>query len=196
MEPDFPSIPFPKSYWVAPGRLLAGEYPGALEPDQAEPRIAALFACGIRHIVNLMEAEEVNSQGLAFAPYIGRMRQIAAEHGEQIGWTRFAIPDGSIPAPALMRQILDTIDEAAASGRPVYVHCWGGKGRTGTVVGCYLIRHKLATSDTALGEITRLRQNIRPFQESPETEEQRAFVRAWREDGSRAASGQVLTRFG
>ena len=34
---------------------------------------------------------------------------------------------------------------------PVYVHCWGGIGRTGTVVGCWLVRHGM-TGDEALAE--------------------------------------------
>ncbi|MFZ5949388.1 MAG: fused DSP-PTPase phosphatase/NAD kinase-like protein [Candidatus Rifleibacteriota bacterium] len=28
-----------------------------------------------------------------------------------------------------------------AAGKPVYVHCWGGLGRTGVVVGCWSRRH-------------------------------------------------------
>ena len=38
----------------------------------------------------------------------------------------------------------------AAGG--VYVHCWGGIGRTGTTVGCWFVRHG-RTGDQALAEI-------------------------------------------
>ncbi|MBA3406233.1 MAG: dual specificity protein phosphatase family protein [Gemmatimonadaceae bacterium] len=38
------------------------------------------------------------------------------------------------------------------SGHSIYVHCWGGVGRTGTVVGCYIVRHG-RTGDDALGEV-------------------------------------------
>jgi protein-tyrosine phosphatase len=79
----------------------------------------------------------------------------------------------------MMKQILDEIDAQLAAGRPVYVHCWGGKGRTGTVIGCYLIRHHLATRDTVFDRIAWLRRDIRPYQISPETEEQYEFVRSW-----------------
>lgn len=173
-------LPFPQSYWVVPGKLLAGEYPGDLQAHLANQRISALFDCGIRHVINLMEAGEVNSQGLPFTPYIEQMRSYAAERGEQVGWARYAIRDGGIPTREMMRQILEAIDEAIAAGRPVYVHCWGGKGRTGTVVGCYLIHQRIVSPKTALETITRLRENVRPFEISPETEEQRAFVRSWK----------------
>ena len=34
-----------------------------------------------------------------------------------------------------MNRILNEIDSSLSADRPVYVHCWGGKGRTGAVVG-------------------------------------------------------------
>ena len=46
-----------------------------------------------------------------------------------------------------MSRILDDVDAALADGRTVYVHCWGGIGRTGTVVGCWLMRHGLDEGD-------------------------------------------------
>jgi hypothetical protein len=179
-------LPFPQSYWVVPGKLMAGQYPGWPQPDEAGRRITALCACGVRHVINLMEANEVNDQGQPFVPYIEQLRACAAaaESDGQVGWSRYPIRDGSIPTRAVMHQILDEIDLAIDQGRTVYVHCWGGKGRTGTLVGCYLIRHHLATPQTVLEAITRLRAAIQPFQPSPETEEQRAFVCSWKEPSS------------
>ena len=46
-----------------------------------------------------------------------------------------------------MTRILDDVDAALADGGAVYVHCWGGIGRTGTVVGCWLVRHGLDDGD-------------------------------------------------
>ena len=35
--------PFPRSYWVMPGRLLVGYYPGAPDPVEAAGKLQALF---------------------------------------------------------------------------------------------------------------------------------------------------------
>ena len=89
------------------------------------------------------------------------------------------IPDLSTPQPAEVTRILDTIDAAIAAGRRVYVHCWGGIGRTGTIVGCYLVRHGL-TGDQALAEIARRRQGTPDDDRvAPETHDQRERVRNW-----------------
>jgi protein-tyrosine phosphatase len=45
-------------------------------------------------------------------------------------------PESSAYVAELMTTILDAIDESMTAGKPVYVHCWGGMGRTGTVIGC------------------------------------------------------------
>ena len=64
-----PSLPFPRSYWVIPGKFLAGAYPGSADPEEAKEKIKALISCGIRSVINLMEKDEVDSSGDLFSPY-------------------------------------------------------------------------------------------------------------------------------
>ena len=72
------------------------------------------------------------------------------------------------------------IDEALEAGTPVYVHCLGGLGRTGTVVGCWLVRHGDDDGD-AVGRIAELRSRCRTASSpSPETVEQRRVIEGWR----------------
>jgi protein-tyrosine phosphatase len=82
-----------------------------------------------------------------------------------------------------MTALLDAIDDALEAGRNIYVHCWGGIGRTGTTVGCYLVRRGWA-NDAALaqvGEWFRTMPKHVFFPSSPETDVQIHFVRNWRE---------------
>jgi protein-tyrosine phosphatase len=82
-----------------------------------------------------------------------------------------------------MRDVLDTIDQAVNSRKAVYVHCWGDVGRTGTVIGCWLLRHRLAEPSNVLDVLRQLRQpdRQRGHRMSPETPVQQRFVQAWRE---------------
>ncbi len=80
-----------------------------------------------------------------------------------------------------MGEILDEIDSILAAGKTVFVHCWGGRGRTGTVVGCYLIRHGIAKEGETLAMLAELTQHQRTaFGHVPETADQRRFVTAWK----------------
>jgi protein-tyrosine phosphatase len=57
-------------------------------------------------------------------------------------------------------EIVDRIRGEIDSGRVVYVHCWGGKGRTSTVVGCLLIDDGL-DYDAAIARVAELRAGTR-----------------------------------
>lgn len=171
------------SYWVVPSRLLAGAYPGSPKPELHEAQVHTLVDAGIRSFVNLMEADEKDSHGKPFVPYHG----VAAKRSPNAAMQRYAIRDLSIPTHATMIEILDAIDTSLANDIPVYVHCWGGVGRTGTVIGCWLLRHGLAKPSDVFQLIQELRkQDIdRGNRESPENDKQRDFVRQWLANGTR-----------
>ena len=106
------------------------------------------------------------------------LRQLAEEKQIDVAYNRFSIKDHDVPATTLMRDVLRTIREIAA-GRPVYFHCWGGVGRTGTVAGCWLIEDGYSC-DATLSRIEELRQGtLDYYTTSPETDVQVAFVRNW-----------------
>ena len=117
-------------------------------------------------------------------PYEGIAKEEARRLGLTVEYERHPIRDGSVPrCPQQMAGILDAIDAAMQDGKTVYVHCWGGVGRTGVVVGCWLVRHG-RTGDAALGQIAEWWQGVEKVYRSPispETSEQREYVRDWTE---------------
>jgi hypothetical protein len=180
--PDIMSaLPFPRSYRVEHGRFLAGFLPGDAEPAQARVKLAALADCGVTSVINLMEEDEKDHSVQPFVDYRPALQEVAAQRGVKIEWMRRAIPDLGVPAVSEMAETLDLLDAARHDGC-VYVHCWGGRGRTGTVVGCWLARHGIAAGDGVLQRLAELTAHNRPsFRTIPETPAQRDFVRQWKE---------------
>ena len=94
-----------------------------------------LLDAGIDHFIDLTEPGEL-------LPYFEIAEEEALRLGHTVEWERHPVVDASIPrSPDQMAKILDAIDDALGNNKTVYVHCWGGVGRTGTVVGCWLVRH-------------------------------------------------------
>ncbi|MDF1554427.1 MAG: hypothetical protein P1P84_15255 [Deferrisomatales bacterium] len=178
------------AYWVVRGRLMAGEYPGSPRSAETRDRLASLLKAGVRAFIDLTEVGDVPRRGL-LRPYEEDLRALAAESAAEVSYTRFPIRDFDVPTRGLMISILDGIDAALGRGIPTYVHCLAGRGRTGTVVGCYLVRHAerlLGTTETdqaghlALARITELRaaQNVPFAEDSPQAPAQRDLVLGWR----------------
>jgi hypothetical protein len=121
--------PLANSYWVVPGKLLAGEHPaGRVELPNGGSRVRALelVAAGISCFVDLTEEGECVDYQRMLPPSVTYLRR--------------SIRDQQVPRRvAHMRRIQDEIASALAAGHKVYVHCRAGIGRTGTVAGCFLV---------------------------------------------------------
>ena len=168
------SLPIdPDCYWVEPGRLMAGEYPGDWTERSARRKLRALLDAGVRTFVDLTEQGELDS-------YEEWLAKEATAAGVEVAYHREAIRDLDVPTLDGMRVILDRIESAITAEAPVYVHCWGGIGRTGTVVCCWLVERGLS-GEQALVEIAQLRDGIKKRRiTSPEMRGQQQFVKAWR----------------
>lgn len=182
------SLPFPNSYVVPGARIIAGEYPGAKNLNDARAKVRALFDAGVTTVIDLTRAGEL-------AAYAALLSEEASARGVAVRHVRMPIRDVDVCAPEQMRATLDEIDRCLAAGETVYVHCWGGVGRTGTVVGCWLVRHGRIGTE-ALEEVQRLFETMsaakveRHPEGSPQTREQRRMVAEWGAvDGAARDSG-------
>ena len=186
MSDDPSSTPFPGTYWVVPGTLLAGAYPAGRDPESTKKRLTALVDAGIHSVINLMSEEETfePNAGEIFQPYEDTLEEIGDARGIVIEIERYAIEDANTLTEQAMELVLDAID-AEIDGRnsPTLVHCSNGDARTGVVVGCYLARHGIATGKAALERIKELRAVDPVFarRKSPETMTEEKFVLRWRE---------------
>jgi protein-tyrosine phosphatase len=144
---------------IEPGRLIAGRHPGAWSPDDAPDAVATLLADGVTLFLDLTNDGELARYSHLVTP--------PARH------RRAPIRDLSVPSRTELEGILDDIDAEIAAGGVVFVHCWAGCGRTGVVVGCWLVRHG-ATPQEALTRIGEARGLG-----CPQTLEQRLLVLSW-----------------
>jgi protein-tyrosine phosphatase len=159
-------LPIRSSYWAAEG-LIAGEYPGSLDAIAAERRLRAFADHDVTVFVDLTHpADGLEPYDRLLAPTARRIPHPIVDLGTT-----------TIPH---MSRILDDVDAALADGCNVYVHCWGGIGRTGTVVGCWLMRHGLDDGDP-IRRIATLRRDVEDaWMPSPQTTAQRAMVTEWK----------------
>ena len=144
---------------IEPGRVVAGRHPCALDARDAPAGVQDLLDNGVTLFVDLTQEGELD-------PY-ARFVLPPARH------VRMPIRDFSVPTPAELASTLDSIDAELALGGLVYVHCWAGCGRTGVVVGCWLVRHGMAPQ-AALARIAETRGLG-----CPQTLEQRLMILDW-----------------
>ncbi len=129
--------------------LIDDEVAGHGEPRSPED-LAWLYEKGIRALVRMSENPRVTPQDI-----------------ESAGLTDLhePVPDFEPPSQEQLRRMAAFVMESAWTGKPVGVSCGAGKGRTGTVLACYLAERNL----TAKGHILQVRRR-RPG--TVETEEQ------------------------
>jgi protein-tyrosine phosphatase len=145
--------------WIEQGKVLAGRHPCAWSPEDAEAELRDVLVHGVTLILDLTQEGELT-------PY-------SAHVPEGVRHVRVPVRDFTVPTREQIVTALDTIDEELARDGVVYVHCWAGCGRTGVVVGCWLVRHG-TPAQQALNRIAETRGLG-----CPQTLEQRFAVLDW-----------------
>ena len=166
--------PILESYWVIPAHFLAGEHPAQADEELTRKRIDALLAAGFDMFIDLTTPNET-------LPYRTTLLEEAKIYGVEAVHHRFPIGDFGLPTPEQMNSILEAIDEGLQAERKIYLHCLGGIGRTGTTVGCYLVRQG-KTGAEALSQLSAWWRSVpksRYYPRSPETAAQADFVLRW-----------------
>ncbi|KAH7884183.1 protein-tyrosine phosphatase-like protein [Phlebopus sp. FC_14] len=178
LQTTFPR-PIPNSYWATP-LLLACEYPWSPYEPSSHQKLSKLLSAGVRTFIDLTESGELS-------PYSPHLPSLVRAHGNglrmsEIEYHQFPIPDRSLPeSREFVCRILDVLRDNERRGRVSAVHCRGGIGRTGMVVGCWLVQSETAGSgEEALGMVDALWKTVekcKRYPHSPETGPQFEFVK-------------------
>lgn len=167
-------LPIANAYWVIPNQLLAGEYPAFVGTPEATKRLNAFLDAGITLFLNLTVAGEYDAPD-----YEPLLQELAEQRSQKVYHVRHPIRDMHAPSIDLMHDIQHTLKLAFEQGEVVYVHCFGGIGRTGTVIGCFLAEQG-SSGKAAIAKLARMRRAIPSAnRKSPETRSQRAMVEKW-----------------
>ncbi|MBQ8628637.1 MAG: ADP-ribosylglycohydrolase family protein [Prevotella sp.] len=163
----FINRPLHQSYEVwGNGIIYAGEYPGDKNGEIAKQKIERMYHFGIRHFIDLTEEGELR-------PYNHLLPC-------ETTYTRFPITDCGAPKSIeSVQRLLLRIEELKKMDGYVYVHCWGGVGRTGTIIACYLAQNWDEPDLNKTLEVLRRNFSKMPksaYRETPETKEQIDFI--------------------
>jgi len=162
--------PLDDSYWVIEGRFLAGEYPGTPFESSTSTKLKKFIDIGVTSFIDLTEDRELN-------PYSHLLPSITVPTRRPPHHFRYPIRDLGIPTYTELHTILSHINQLLSQGEVLYLHCWGGIGRTGTVIGSYMVSEMNLTGKEALESIATLRKGTPDgWRQSPETLEQRQMV--------------------
>jgi ADP-ribosylglycohydrolase len=169
-------------YQVAP-LIWAGAYVGLPDHEDTPHHIAWLSQIGIRHIINLTSHDD------QLPPYTN----LLATYAPHIRHEQYPIIDGSVPSEVQMVAILQSIDASISRGEGVYIHCWGGFGRTGMVVACWYKRQEQHGA-AALKRLQQARHAIPSSRPSPDYSVQVGFVMRWQEPDAASATNWLQWR--
>ena len=77
---DWPKPPLRNTYWVVPGRVLAGEYPGGSSLTETTNRLQKLLAAGVTLFVDLTGEGELPKYQSLFEYAQGDRNIVHARH--------------------------------------------------------------------------------------------------------------------
>jgi len=104
---------------------------------------------------------------------LNKPRAIAEYPGEGLEWVHIPIQDETPPSLEQIKTYVALIDKASAEKTCVATHCAWGRGRTGTMLACYLAKNGNLSLDKAIEEIRRLRPG------SVDTDKQRQAIKEY-----------------
>lgn len=169
--------------WLVPGRVMLGRYPGSGRGQRVDAVVDALRTAGVTTFVCLQSELPPQDSGAANPPGFENYHAAAVNFdGPAPSFVHFGIPDRE-PAgdlDSLRSLVADLAARVLKNGECLFIHCWGGKGRTGLVAACLLgLLYESLGAEEALDRVQAYAETRTKSIVSPETDPQRDQVRAF-----------------
>lgn len=165
------------SFPVNDSRIWGGEYPFDLNEEIGKKKLLTAIEYGITHFIDLTEEGELS-------PY----EQFIPE-SLRVSYERFPISDTHAPASLeATMDILKRMDSILKNPNArIYLHCWGGVGRTCTIVACWIAWKERTNFFDTLRNLDKLWAQCPKSERrtTPDTEEQIDFIQRFVEFLSR-----------
>jgi len=146
-RPDYIG-PTDESNWVIPEILLVGAYPSSLDDEENFQILSSLlnlkvttFVCLQQEYVHEGVTEIMWRRGDYLRPYFKDAVEIAKQLGmdsAKLSLVHFPIEDCGVADDDRLGALARHLERLLRGGEVMYLHCWGGHGRTGMVV-CLLL---------------------------------------------------------
>jgi len=161
------------------------------DPDKARGQLADILRGGVDVFVSLISELppqwEHNGKIAGFVGYHAPVLELATGDDprypvepREVKFLHYPIDDLTAPGLGQLRQIVDDLSKEVAAGRKLYIHCWGGRGRAGTVGASLIGKMEGLTADEALERIQQAYSaRDQDSSMSPETSAQVKLVRTY-----------------
>lgn len=154
---DWARGPHAKSNWLLKGKVLVGGWPFRLPKGRGSPgeteeegveKLRSILAAGVATFVNMTEQGEIRGKLYCYATFKSQAealhkdlvgpRRRQKQLGRELRFMHCPMPDGAVTSDGHLARFLQQLLEELRGGRVLYIHCYGGHGRTG-IVGCALL---------------------------------------------------------
>jgi hypothetical protein len=123
------------SFWLLPDRILVSAYPGHAGDDKMHAQIihGLVGVARVDTFISLQPLTEVKEKG--FRDYEAAARKLCPT----LACVRWPIPDTKTIADKQIMEYRDQVlDWLQTTNKVMCIHCWGGRGRSGTLASLIL----------------------------------------------------------
>jgi len=191
--------PTPESNWVIPGVLMAGAFPATVDDGETFKLLTSILKLGVTKFVCLqLEYNPVvpeyiwRNNSKVLRPYFNDVQQIVENKekyealrdipnivtADRLSFEHCPIKDCSVTDDSIVLELAKKLVHAIRNGDVIYLHCWGGHGRTGTVV-CIMLHLMYGMNDIEAMTYCQTVHDLREYNVnvgSPQTQVQRNQV--------------------